>query len=161
MAVRNAAAHYKSHREFFMDDVLLYFHYWLLALEDKEQDHEVKFAIEYKLNSIGGFILNSKGEKIEKHKSWLEQPICRFRLLYVWIQFYNSPYRPKQEPDVLGKKIKDRMFSMLKQIDHKELFEELDQQFHTRKRVTINWDENKTTFQFSEENNGNLKLSNA
>ncbi|MFN8278266.1 MAG: hypothetical protein U0T84_12355 [Chitinophagales bacterium] len=162
MAVRNATAHYKSHRVFFMDDVILYFHYWLLALEDSEQNHEVKFAIEYKLNNIGEIIVNDKGEKIEKYKSWLAQPICKFRLLYIWIQFYNSPYRPKQQPDVWGQKIKERMHSILNNIDHRELFTELNQEGQVKRRVTINWkDDAGKPFRFvSEGNNGNLKLSN-
>lgn len=162
MAVRNAAAHYKSHKEFFMDDVILYFHYWLLALGDSEQNHEVKFAIQYKLNSTGEFILNDKGKKIEIHSSWLEQPICQFRLLYIWIQFYNSPYRPKQLPDNWGQKIKDRMSSMLNHIDHRELFNELSTLSNVKRKVVINWNNHNQSFQLiADGNQGKLKLTNA
>lgn len=161
MAIRNAAAHYMSYREFYMDDVLLYFQYWLLALEDSELNHETKFAIEFKTDRDGNILTDTEGNKIAIHP-WLEQPICKFRLLYVWIQFYNSQYRPKQNPDKFGSKIKDRIHSILNSVNCSELLEELTSLSKVRRKVTIDWQDHNTKFKIVPDGiHGRIKLTNA
>ncbi|MCB0455725.1 MAG: hypothetical protein KDC62_10075 [Aequorivita sp.] len=142
-ATRNAASHYASYRYLSIEDALIYFHYWLLALEDTETNALTKFAIN------GQFHI----EQPEKSK---------FRMLYIWIQFYNSSNRPKTTPEKFEKRIDERMREILKGISHAELYTELHIEGATRGQVVLNWTEGNQSFNFvSEGRNGKLKLSNA
>ncbi len=141
-ATRNAASHYASYRYLSIEDALIYFHYWLLALEDTETNAFTKFAIN------GQFHI----EQPEKSK---------FRMLYIWIQFYNSTNRPKTTPEKFEKRIDKRMREILNSINHAELYTELYIEGATRGQVVLKWTEGKQSFDFlSEGRTGKLKLSN-
>lgn len=103
-AIRNAASHYAGYKYFNMEDAILYFYYWLLALEDKATDVAIKFARDGQV-------------KIYQPKDSI------FRLLYIWIQFFNSENKPNEA--ILTERIKNRMDALLNSINHKELFNEL------------------------------------
>lgn len=140
-ATRNAASHYASYRYLSIEDALIYFHYWLLALEDTETNALTKFAID------GQFHI----EQPEKSK---------FRMLYIWIQFYNSKNRPKTSPEKFEKRIDERMREMLNNISHTELYNELFKEGATRGQVVLNWREGNQTFKVVSEGKTKLKLSN-
>lgn len=141
-ATRNAASHYSSYRYLSIEDALIYFHYWLLALEDTETNVFTKFSIN------GQFHI----EQPEKSK---------FRMLYIWIQFYNSSNRPKIASDKFELRIKKRMYEILKEVNHTELYNELYIEGATRGQIVLNWKEGNQSFKFVPEgNNGKLKLSN-
>lgn len=142
-ATRNAASHYASYRYLSIEDALIYFHYWLLALEDVETNASTKFAVD------GQFHI----EQPEKSK---------FRMLYIWIQFYNSSNRPKTIPEKFEKRINERMQEILNSIDHAELYIELYREGPTRGQVVGNWTDGNQFFKLAPEGkNGKLKLSNA
>jgi hypothetical protein len=103
-AIRNAASHYAGYKYFNMEDAILYFHYWLLALEDNTTDVQTKFA----KNGI---------EYIFQPKDSI------FRLLYIWIQFFNSETKPNEV--LLAERVKNRMYALLSSINHQYLFNEL------------------------------------
>ncbi len=140
-AARNVASHYASYRYLSIEDALIYFHYWLLALEDNEISATNKFKID--------------GEK------YIQQPDnSKFRMLYIYIQFYNSKNRPKTTPDKFETRIDKRMREILKEINHAELYTELYNEGATRGQVVLNWTTGSQTFKFVSEGRTKLKLSN-
>lgn len=141
--VRNAASHYACYKLFSIEDALIYFHYWLFALEDTEINAATKFQIN------GQYHIETSKES-------------KFQMLYIWIQFYNSTNRPIVTPDKFGKRIQERMCELLRSIDHSELYNELSVRGAIRAQVVLNWKVGSQSFNFvSEERNGKLKLSNA
>ena len=142
-SVRNAASHFASYKYFTIEDTIIYFHYWLLALEDNEPDVKIKFK--------------------KEGQAYIEQPKrSKFRLLYIWIQFHNSRNRPISSIDKLSVRIKNRIHTLLNIIDQKELYNELFIEPETRDKVVLQWITGKSDFRIvADGKNGKLKLSNA
>lgn len=142
--VRNAAAHYHGCRYFSIEDTLLYFHYWLRALEDDSKNVEEMFTT---------------------GPTWpLTFPKdAKFRILYLWILFYNSAARPSRGDGEADLKILGRITSMLEVINHRELFDELSRdevEFrNVKKRIVPEWNKSTSAAAFNVRlESGKIKL---
>lgn len=121
--MRNKAAHYYGLKQFSITDALLYFEYWMFALAADAHDAKDMFGYG------------------RRHIPIAWEMDTDFHLIYLWIQFYNSPDRPMREDDSANARLLARIKSILETVNHHDLYEELSSEdgffFKIRDRVMV------------------------
>lgn len=118
--IRNAASHYSDYKFFTVYDAVIYFDLWLTALEKSNLSMEDVFKIETNTNE---YLIQGKTGKLT----------YKNRMLYVYVQFYNSPYLvgDSLSKELIGKK----MDWLIKKANPEILFSEINNYADLKDRV--------------------------
>ncbi|MFT3845783.1 MAG: hypothetical protein QM725_12075 [Lacibacter sp.] len=111
-AVRNAGSHHNDLDQILLIDALIFFHCWFNALNSNSFDDAFKSTT-----------ANGNSEYMIQDSSGSQPISYKYRLFYVYMQFYNSRYsHPYQDIRTV---IRKRLDTMLKITDKQKLLDEI------------------------------------
>jgi len=113
--VRNASSHYIDYNFFGVADSLIYFESWLHALGNTNRHQNTPNKIFKTSNFTKEFMIQDNGGGTDE--------TFIYRLLYVYLQYYNSVY--SKETHLTKIRIKKRVGELLKLTDKKILLDEI------------------------------------